>query len=169
MWDLTLNRSKLPLPLLSSAPSKYVCVTQKLGQIRYIPPSLKKETLVLTTKPNIIFVTTLMIVTFSEAFEKTWALQVLKSSLNKMDDNLFDIFPFSFIFTRGGLNSHFSIAKKLVEETLENNSIYNLSMKEIVFLWARPRYFINHWEKSHLLHNHKPALKEFFYLPKEVK
>ena len=139
MWDLTLNRSKLPL--LSSAPSKYVCVTQKLGQIRYIPPSLKKETLVLTTKPNIIFVTTLMIVTFSEAFEKTWALQVLKSFLNKMDDNLFDIFPFSFIFTRGGLNSHFSITKKLVEKTLENNSIYNLSMKEIVFTLSKAKIF----------------------------
>ena len=72
MWDLTLNRSKLPL--LSSAPSKYVCVTQKLGQIRYIPPSLKKETLVLTTKPNIIFVATLIIFTFSEAPLKNLSL-----------------------------------------------------------------------------------------------
>ena len=79
MWDLTLNRSKLPL--LSSAPSasKYVCVTQKLGQIRYIPPSLKKETLVLTTKPNIIFVATLIICyIFRGPFEKLEPCKFLK-------------------------------------------------------------------------------------------
>ena len=58
-----------------------------------------------------------------------------------MDDNLFDIFPFSFIFTRGGLNSHFSITKKLVEKMLENNSIYNLSMKEIVFTLSKAKIF----------------------------